>query len=144
MPRIRALALVLALVLALAPAASQAAGTRMRVSVYAKLISNDHVGNEWTIDVDIPGQLSLSALDPDRLPASGWVSLSAGGTLKVTVTVTEDEAYPDVATDTITRKISSTDLRSGFDLTIPLTVVEDKGRYKGNTAEWQITLSFRP
>ena len=136
--------LALALLLALLPAAALAAGTRLRVSVYARLISNDHVGNDWSLDVDLPGLLSLPGLDPGRLPASGWVSLSAGSTLTVTVTITEDEKYPDIAEDTVTRKVTSADLRSGFDLVIPLTVVEDNGRYKGKKAEWEITLSFRP
>lgn len=140
----RLFALILALVLALTPAASQAAGTRVRVSVYAKLISNDHVGSDWIIDTWIPGLLSLPGLDPARLPASGWITLAAGDQLVLSVKITEDEAYPDVAEESVPHTVTAAELRAGFDVTIPLTVTEDRGRYKGRTAEWEITFSFRP
>lgn len=58
---------------------------------------------------------------------------SGATTLKAIATIIEDENYPDIGTKTVT-------LKKGKVNTFNVTIVEDKGRYKGNKAVWQIKI----
>lgn len=142
MRRILSLVLALSLVLSLTPA--HAAGTRMTVTVSARMIYNDHVGNEWTLDCTLAGVGLLDRFVVSALPVSKPITLSKGDRLEIHTLIRDGEKYPDTAEDTTTRTLSASDIRSGFTLTVRLLVTEDKGRYKGNDAAWEITYEFRP
>ena len=54
-------------------------------------------------------------------------------TVEITATVVEQDKYPDVG-----EGVLPATLRDGFEASTTITVKENKGRYKGNTAQWKI------
>ena len=116
---------------------------QLTVTVSAVLVSNDHVGNDWTISHVINGVEyfleDLMAMFAGTAP----ISLAAGDVLAITATVTEyDKDYPESETATVERTVTAEDLIAGFTVEIPVIVTEVGGRYSGNTASWLITYTF--
>ena len=116
---------------------------QLTVTVSAVLVSNDHVGNDWTISHVINGVEFFAEDLMAMFAGSAPISLAAGDVLYIVTTVTEyDKDYPDFETVATERPITAEDLASGFTVEIPVTVTEVGGRYSGNTASWLITYTF--
>lgn len=97
-----------------------------QVTITADELSNDHVGNAWQTVYTCEGK-----------PITGselWtVPLGTTKELTINVTITEKDKWPDVGAETI-----PVILTDGFQASATITVTENKGRYKGNTALWEI------
>lgn len=116
---------------------------QLTVTVSSVLVSNDHVGNDWSISHVINGVDYFSEDLMAMFAGSAPITLAAGDVLAITATVTEyDKDYPESETATVERTVTAEDLAAGFVIEIPVTVTEVGGRYSGNTASWLITYTF--
>ena len=116
---------------------------RLTVTVSSVLVSNDHVGNDWTISHTLNGIEYFAEDLMDMFAGSAPITLAAGDVLTIVTTVTEyDKDYPDSETVATDRTVTAEDLIAGFTVEVPVTVTETGGRYSGNTASWLITYTF--
>ena len=97
------------------------------VKFFAELLSNDSVGNDWSIEYTCAGERISSGKQ--------WTAaLDCVQTVTVDVTVTEDDKWPDTGTGSFL-----VDLQDGFETSSTIIVTEDQSRYKDHTAQWKIT-----
>lgn len=99
--------------------------------VDAELISNDHVGNEWFYYATIGGK-EVSIGDSIEVNTNKQVTLFAEST--------EDDKIPDVGSKSL--KITPKKY-IGKNVTIKVTVTENRGRYSGNSAVIEYTFSVQ-
>ena len=55
-------------------------------------------------------------------------------TVIIHATITEEDTWPDVGSDDL-----CVVLKDGFETSTTISLSENKGRFKGNTAQWEIT-----
>lgn len=97
------------------------------LSIKAELISNDSVGNDWIKTYTCDGK---TITDGDQ-----WtVPLETTKTILINATITENDKWDDVGSDSIV-----VTLVDDYKASTQITVTENKGRYKGNQAVWEIT-----
>ncbi len=101
------------------------------VVISEKCLFNHSVGREWkkvyTCDgKEIDGRTRFT------------VPLDTVKTVTVCATFTEEDKWPDVAWDSF-----EVLLQDGFETASTLTVTENKGRFKGNQAGWEINCKVR-
>lgn len=97
----------------------------------AKLISNDSVGNDWSITYFYENQPIESCFRFDQ-----WVEVFCFHSIKVEIQ--ERDKIVDVGEGVLT--VASVD---GACNTIEVTVVEQGGKYEGNIAVWEITCHLK-
>lgn len=99
-----------------------------RVTYYYYMISNNSVGNDWMRDVTCDGV---------RVRSGDVLTLSNSFSFRCKIT--EDDTSPDVGYKTV----SFTGLQIGEkqERTVRIVITEDKGRYAGNTATWEVTVT---
>ena len=133
-------AFTLAVLFAVMPLMSSfaASKTKFTVTVKAEMKSNKSVGNDWYFSHKFNGTEYFKKSNKDT------ISLAQGDTLKIATEVLEDDSYPDIGTKETEKKISANDIKKGFEVVVTVTVTENKGRYKGNSAVWEITYTFKP
>lgn len=100
--------------------------------VDAVMVSNDHVGNEWSYDAQIAGN-SVAIGDSIAVKSTAKVKLFA--------TAVEDDKYPDVGSKSLTIKPGTS---VGKQFVLNVQVVENRGRYSGNCAVWAFTFEVTP
>ena len=119
------------------PSAAEKTSTTVVMSVTTKynMTSNNHVGNDWYKNCSIEG-----------IKKDGFSNykVNVGDQIIIRTTITEDDSSVDVGRNTATRTVTQSDLKNGFTVTQTITVREDKGRYAGNTATWNVTHTFKP
>ena len=99
--------------------------TGYRVYYEFELLHNDSVGREWDKEIEADG----SPLGYGELfPAEGF------SYTHISVTITENDKYPDIGRGKIELPIEN-----GAVASTHITVRENRGRYSGNTAEWEVT-----
>lgn len=136
MKKVVALLIAIALLVgsALPAYAAEASYTITVKVVSVKVVSNRSVGKSWSHKVSTMGKTLAAG-------KSYKAKLKAGGTFDLLCTSTEKDSNPDVGTLTIPVEVSA--LKNGtttFAKTV--TVVENGGRYKGNTAVWKYTITI--
>ena len=82
--------------------------------------------------------------DRHRVLSEAQITLTAGETIAVWTEIIEGDLYRDACMNHEMRKISAADLKKGFAVTYAVVVTENAGRYKNNTASWEITYTFTP
>jgi hypothetical protein len=87
-----------------------------------KLLSNSHVGNQWSKSITVNGRKLVG-------------SLRLNGALKAKVKIVERDKIPDIG-------IVSRTLKKGKNI-IKVTVIENRGRYSGHKAVWQVVINVR-
>ncbi len=97
----------------------------------AKRVSNDSVGNDWTITYKHNGKTIKSG---HRV----LLSLEVFTFQTIEIEVREDDKLDDVGTGTM--KVAICDGGSGK---TTIAVTENGGRYKGETAVWEITCTVK-
>ena len=97
-----------------------------------KELSNDCVGNNWSFTYTYDGQIIKSG-DTINFPLEAFSFLSIG------VEVRENDKADDVSNGTLAVAMYD----GGLGKT-NVTVTETNGRYKGNTAVWEITCAVQP
>lgn len=112
-----------------APTANTAINTTVfkgyQISYEFELISNASVGNDWVKSIDADGS---------TLPNGKIFSADTQSPLYLSMTIMEDDKYPDVG-----RGSMSLSLEDGAVSSTQITVRENRGRFSGNTALWEVT-----
>lgn len=136
MKKFMALFLSLVLTVCLAAPALAAGTAKYSITVKVvsvKVVSNHSVGNSWTHVATAMGKTLKAG-------KSCKATVKATDSISIVCTSTEKDSSPDIGTLTIPISISS--LKMGTTTyTKTVTVVENKGRYKGNTAVWKYTVT---
>ena len=121
-----------------------ASGVRrdMSVSVEAKCDDFNYVGNEWSIifyiDEDVVAWFSNNRI---TMKASK-VYLETGQVFTVSAEITEEDEYSDQGFGEEAFTVTQESLDHGFQVILDVGVTEDKGRFRGNTAIWNIQFLF--
>lgn len=99
-----------------------------QITITETLLYNDSVGSDWTKTYTCDGQSVTNGKQ--------WtVPLNNAKTVKINVTFTENDKWPDIG-----KGYLSVLLADGFEASTIITVTENKGRYIGNTAQWKVTI----
>ncbi|AIQ63832.1 hypothetical protein PSTEL_12780 [Paenibacillus stellifer] len=123
------LLLVMALVLLTQPVAAAGKTVKVKVTfVSATLVENNHVGNEWWWG----GYVNGKELEEG---SSVTLDVSSAGTIKLQAEAQELDKIPEEGSKSATVKVSS--ITSAVTKSLNVTVVENRGRYSGNTATWK-------
>ena len=96
-----------------------------------KKISNNHVGNDWSFTYTYGGQ-TIQSGHKITYPLDLFTFLPIG------VEVRENDKLDDVETGTLCAAICD-----GGSGKTQITVTETDGKYKGNTAVWEITCKVK-
>jgi len=98
-----------------------------------KLLSNNHVGNEWS---------TLFTVNGKKVTKSLKLKLKTTDTLSIVCKATEKDSSPDIGKATWSIKVKN--IKKGtVTYTKTVTVTENKGRYKGNKAKWRFTFTVK-
>jgi hypothetical protein len=93
------------------------------------LIYNNHVGNEWAFGLEINNQIySLYTKN----------NVACGKILVINVIAQEYDKYPDTGMKRIKIDVEKLELNTEYQSEVEVIVMEDRGRYRGNTAKWKI------
>ncbi|MFD1991316.1 hypothetical protein ACFSGI_15180 [Paenibacillus nicotianae] len=101
----------------------------------ARMVSNDHVGNEWAIAAKVAGK----AIDEGK---SVNVNVDSKGSIKLYGYVIEEDKIPDEGENTKVVNVSSISSK-GSTFKVRVTVTENRGRYSGNEAIWEFTYKIK-
>jgi len=102
--------------------------------VSAKLVENNHVGNEWSTGAEVNGQaISVGKSKTLKLKDSDVILLAA--------TAVEEDKVPDEGAESEEIEVSSL-TKPKTTSKIDVMVTENRGRYSGNTATWTFTFKI--
>ncbi|WP_219835631.1 hypothetical protein [Paenibacillus sp. R14(2021)] len=125
-------AMLLVLLLA-QPVSAAGKTTKIKVTfVGASLDENNHVGNEWWSGAYVNGK-------PIDEGGSVTLNVKSTDTIKLKAEAQEQDKYPDDGEASTTVKAAS--VTKTITKALHVTVVENRGRYSGNTAQW--TFAFQ-
>ncbi|MNC27352.1 hypothetical protein D3C75_755220 [compost metagenome] len=102
--------------------------------VSAELTENNHVGNEWYTTASINGK----EISED---SSVVLDLKSTESVKLKAYAEEQDKIPESATATASIKASA--ITKAISKAVEVTVVENRGRYSGNTATWTFTFKVQ-
>ncbi len=116
-------------------ASSGRGGKSASLTVTPSAVCKDenHIGSNWTQEFSVNGR---------KVSEGSKVTLAVGDTLTVKAVITDNDSNPDVGENTATRTVTQNDLDRGFKMTMKVSVTENGGRYKGETADWTVTFAF--
>ncbi|QHT59703.1 hypothetical protein GXP70_06890 [Paenibacillus lycopersici] len=139
MKKARSMFLLLLLLLLAAQPAAAASKTsqtsKIRITfASADLVANNHVGNEWWTGGYVNGK---------EIAEGSSVTLTVKPTdvIKLKAEAQEQDKYPDNGQANASVKASS--ITKTTDKTLTVNVVENRGRYSGNTAKWSFTFKIQ-
>ena len=101
----------------------------------AELLSNDHVGNNWDISFIVDGE---------SFKSGSTVILDKKSSLCFVFRAAEDDSFPDVGEFSVEIPVSGNLSKEGYSMTKDVEIMEDKGRYAGNTAVWRVNVAIAP
>lgn len=123
------------LILSMQPAMAASKLTKIKVTfISAELVENNHVGNEWWSGGYVNGK-EIAEGD------SVTLSVKPTDTIKLRAEAQEQDKYPDDGAANASVKVSS--ITKTTTKALSVTVVENRGRYSGNTAKWKFTFSIQ-
>ncbi|MEK4328520.1 hypothetical protein MKX70_22045 [Paenibacillus sp. FSL R7-0312] len=126
--------MVFALVISAQPLSAAAKTQKVKVTfVSASLVENNHVGNEWW---------SGGYVDGEELAEGESVTINASstGTIKLLAEAQEQDKIPEEGSATVSIKVST--LKATQNKSLSVKVVENRGRYSGNTATWEFVFKL--
>ena len=97
-----------------------------RINCSLSMISNMSVGNEWVKSIEYNGK---AIKDGDRITAP------LNSSITITCTVTEKDSVPDIGNGSVQLSLD------GEEKTVEIYVIENRGKYAGNTAVWKLHCS---
>lgn len=100
-----------------------------QITINTDMISNNHVGNEWQVQTTYNGQ---------NIKNGDQITTNTNSSITIKATIVENDSIRDVGTGSVT--LTSKD---GSSSTIQINVRENRGRYSGNVAVWELTCSIR-
>ncbi|MCL6605536.1 MAG: hypothetical protein K6T94_21940 [Paenibacillus sp.] len=126
--------LVLVFILSSQPLLAAGKTEKVKVTfVSADLIDNNSVGNEWWWGGFVNGKELADG-------ESVTLNVSSTGTIKLHAEAQEQDSIPDDGEATTTLKVSS--LKTSQNKSMTVKVVENRGRYSGNTASWKFVFKI--
>jgi hypothetical protein len=105
----------------------------IKISRNASLIYNNHVGNEWGYSSTINGI---------ELDSNKTYTFKVTDHIYIKSTVMEDDSIPDIGTSSIDIDLSKLDFRKSNSFSTKVIVTENRGRYSGYSAEWELTYTL--
>ncbi len=110
-----------------------ASNTKVKVTLQSvACIENNHVGNEWGYGATVNKKSIYEGQTVE-------ISTSPNGKISIVSTAEEDDSYPDYGSKTLTVSVSKLKANTSTKYTSNVTVVENRGRYSGNSAVWKFT-----
>ncbi|MEK4516403.1 hypothetical protein NSS64_14060 [Paenibacillus sp. FSL H8-0122] len=134
--KLATLFVVLMLALSLSVQPLSAAGKTQKVKVTfvsADLVENNHVGNEWWWGGFVNGE-ELEEGD------SVTLDLSSTGSIKLRAEAQEQDKIPEEGSASASIKVSA--LKDTQNKSLTVKVVENRGRYSGNSASWKFVFKI--
>jgi hypothetical protein len=129
------LVLSLLSVLHIQPMSAAAKTIKIKVTlVSVELIENNHVGNEWYATAYVNGKEIEEG-------TSVTLNLKSSESVKLKASAEEQDKIPDVGTSNSSIKVSS--VTKTINKSLKVNVVENRGRYSGNSAEWKFTFKIQ-
>lgn len=126
--------MIFALSLSVQPLSAAGKTQKVKVTfVSADLVENNHVGNEWWWGGFVNGE-ELEEGD------SVTLDLSSTGSIKLRAEAQEQDKIPDEGSASASIKVSALKYTQNKSLTVK--VVENRGRYSGNTASWKFVFKI--
>lgn len=106
-----------------------------RVSASISMVSNDHVGNNWSTgftfnNEPIRSGSTISIVPGETFSAGGWAE--------------DNDSNPDYGRYSETMELTSEMCRKGFTIEGDVDVRENGGRYSGHYAVWHLKMQFTP
>lgn len=124
------IALILGTIVGLSPVALATSNGQYKITYTSKLVSNNHVGNDWSI---------VPYVNSGKLNTSSTYSFNPTGKINLKSEVTEKDSKPDVGDSTLSVSLSALKVNQQKSYSTNVTVIENSGRYKGDKAVWSIT-----
>jgi hypothetical protein len=126
--------IVIALVISAQPLSAAGKTQKVKVTfVSASLVENNHVGNEWWSGGYVNGKELAEG-------ESVTVDVSSTGTIKLLAEAQEQDKIPEEGSATASIKVST--LKTTQNKSLSVKVVENRGRYSGNTATWKFVFKI--
>ena len=100
-----------------------------KINIYAYMIYNNHVGNEWYY---------YTTYNNNEFNSGNQIIGKNNETIDLITTIIEDDKITDYGTNYITIKLTD-----NYEATKQITVRENRGRYTGNTALWEVKYSVK-
>ena len=107
----------------------------MNLTIYCECGNTNHVGNEWSYGF---------CLNDEPVTSGSRIAVNADAGIAIPAWIEEEDKYSDYGDALDTIGVTLENLQSGFSFTQTMRVTEDGGRYKGNTAVWEVTYIFMP
>jgi hypothetical protein len=101
--------------------------------VSAKLVENDHVGNEWATEATINGKVIAEGKSVN-------LKLKPSDNIKLSAYAEEQDKIPDYNEEEASIKVSS--IKKTLNKKLKVIVTENRGRYSGNEAKWEFTFKI--
>lgn len=99
------------------------------------LIQNNHVGNEWQQFFIInSNSYSIYTSHNFELP---------NGSFPIQVVVVEEDGKPDIGSTTVLIDPRELTIQKQMKYEVVVTVTENGGRYKDNTAQWELSFTVK-
>ncbi len=118
----------------------------LTVTVQAKLLQANHVGNEWVPAFYVNGQYTAWSSSNEKKQQYALegetVSVSVGDAIPLQCVIVETDQYPDTGSYREHVTVTEELLKSGMTMTWTIEVEENRGRYKGNAAQWQVDITL--
>ena len=102
-----------------------------RIEISSRCISNNSVGNDWIKTYTMDGETINN-----RFQIVAPIDTKLRKTIKVKIT--ERDSIPDIAYGEINFYLKDGEIKKST-----ITVTEKNGRYRGNTALWEIEVSVK-
>lgn len=129
-----AVGVVLAFSLLVQPVSAAAKTIKIKVTlVSVELVDNDHVGNEWYTTASVNGKTIEEG-------STLTLTVKPSDTLKLKAYAEEQDKIPDKGTTNATLKVSN--VKKSVSKELNVKVVENRGRYSGNEADWKFTFKI--
>jgi hypothetical protein len=123
--------LVLLFSLLVHPVSAATKTVKIKVTLVSiELVENNHVGNEWYATAYVNGK----EIDEG---STVTLNLKSSESIKLKAYAEEQDKIPDVGTSNSSVKVSL--VTKTINKTLNVTVVENRGRYSGNSAKWKFT-----
>ncbi|MNO32536.1 hypothetical protein D3C76_225280 [compost metagenome] len=122
-------------VLFLQPVSAATKTIKIKVTlVSVELVENDHVGNEWYTSASVNGK---------EIEEGSTITLDLKKTdsVKLKAYAEEQDKVPDVGSSNSSIKVSS--VTKTINKSLKVTVTENRGRYSGNSAEWEFKFKIQ-
>lgn len=128
-------AVILVFVLLVQPVSAATKTIKLKVTLTSiELVENDHVGNDW---------YNIASVNGKEIEEGSTVTLSLKATdsIKIEAYAEEQDKIPDTGSSSVSIKVSN--VKKSMNKTLKVSVTENRGRYSGNTAEWEFEFKIQ-